>query len=72
MHKGVLAYTSLSGHLVEYTVAVWARHDIVLFQNSVIRFTRNLKGRTDIVSEVRNQLQLQFLEVKGIVIDCIP
>ena len=52
----------------EYADAVWdpsARskiHDIELVQNSAIRFIRNLKGRTDSVSEARNQLQLQSLE----------
>ena len=38
--------------------------DIELIQNNAIRFINMLKGRTDSVSEVRNQLQLQSLEEK--------
>ena len=60
----LLAYTSLCRPILEYADVVWdlsARskiHDIELVQNSAIRFIRNLKGRTDSVSEAKNQLQL--------------
>ena len=36
--------------------------DIELVQNSAVHFISSLKGRTDSVSEARNQLQLQSLE----------
>ena len=64
----LLAYTSLCRPILEYADAVWdpsARskiQDIEPVQNIAVRFISNLKGRTDSVSEARNQLQLQCLE----------
>ena len=66
----LLAYTSLCRPILEYADVVWdplARskiHDIELIQNSAVHLISNLKGRTDRVSEARNQLQLQSLEEK--------
>ena len=40
-------------------------HDIELVQNSAVCFISNLKGRTNSVSETKNQLQLQSLEDKS-------
>ena len=64
----LLAYTSLCRPILEYADVVWDPsakskiQDIELVQNSAVRFISNLKGRTDSVSEARNQLQLQSLE----------
>ena len=63
-----LAYPSLYRPTLEYANVVWdpsARnriHDLELVQNSEICFISNMKGGTDSVFDVRNQLQLQFLE----------
>ena len=64
----LLAYTSLCRPILEYADVVWDPsakskiQDIELVQNSAVRFISSLKGRTDSVSEARNQLQLQALE----------
>ena len=40
-------------------------YDIELVQNSAVCFISNLKGRTDSVSEAKNQLQIQSLKDKS-------
>ena len=40
-------------------------HDIELVQNSAVCFISNLEGRTDSVSEAKNQLQIQSLKDKS-------
>ena len=70
----LLAYTNLCRPILEYADVVWDPsakskiQDIELVQNSAVRFISNLKGRTDSVSEAKDQLQLQSLE--KITTDC--
>ena len=64
----LLIYTSLCRPILEYAYVVWDPsagnkiNYIERVQNSAVCFISNLKGRTDSVSETRNQLQLQSLE----------